>query len=204
MYASDCIALILSAYLLGSIPFGLVLSHAFGLPDPRTLGSGNIGATNMLRTGRKDVAALTLLLDGLKGAAAVWLGHLAFESTPAMSAVAAMMAAAGHIYSPWLKFKGGKGVATTIGAALAFSPILGGMEILIWLLVFVITGISSLSAILALVLLPILSWWVFEPRVVLILAATSALVLYKHKANISRLLRGEEPRFFTRKGKGTQ
>lgn len=201
MCASSCIFLILSSFLLGSIPFGIVLAQAFGLPDPRTLGSGNIGATNMLRTGRKDIAALTLILDGMKGAAAVWLGHVAFDATPTMAAVAVMMATAGHIYSPWLKFRGGKGVAATLGGVLAFSPILGAMVVVIWLLIFVMTGISSLSSITALVFLPVLAWWIFEPSIVLVLATMSLLVLYKHVANITRLIHGEEPRFFASRQK---
>lgn len=189
------------AFLVGSIPFGIVLARAFGLPDPRTIGSKNIGATNMLRTGRKDVALLTLLLDGLKGASAVWISHALCGTDTTAATLAVMMAVMGHVYSPWLSFKGGKGMATLLGGTLALSPVIGGMSCTIWLLVFVATGFSSLSAITALLAMPVLAHWVFDERSVIALAMTAVLVLYKHHPNISRLIKGEEPRFFKRKQK---
>ncbi|MEJ0009534.1 MAG: glycerol-3-phosphate 1-O-acyltransferase PlsY [Alphaproteobacteria bacterium] len=201
MCASDCIYLVVVSYLLGSIPFGLVLARAFGLPDPRSIGSGNIGATNMLRTGRTDVAVLTLLFDAGKGAAAVWVGRLFFEATPMMEAVSITMATLGHIYSPWLKFRGGKGVATTLGGMLALAPMLGFMLAAIWLLVFVSTGISSLSSIAMLTFLPLLGWWEFAPLTVLVLAFGAVISIYKHLSNIQRLMRGDEPRLFGEKRK---
>jgi glycerol-3-phosphate acyltransferase PlsY len=199
MCVSDCFFLILSAYLLGSVPFGVLMARAFGLPDPRGIGSGNIGATNLLRTGRKDVAAITLLLDAAKGAAAVWIALLFFHATPLMATVAVMMATLGHIYSPWLKFRGGKGVATTLGGVLILSPAIGGLFILLWLLVFAASRISSLSSLAALAFLPLLAGWQFSPPEALVLAMTALIAIYKHMGNLQRLLRGEEPRFFQHK-----
>ena len=194
MCVASCIELLIVAFLMGGIPFGLLLSRAFSLPDPRTIGSGNIGATNILRTGRKDIAALTLLLDGMKGVAAVWTARHLFEADASMAAVAMMVASAGHIYSPFLGFKGGKGVATTVGGALALSPELGLVLIGVWLLVFFTTRISSLSSIAMLSFMPILAWWQFDALIVLILAMTSLITVHKHLANVARLVKGEEPR----------
>lgn len=178
------------AFLIGSVPFGLLLGYAAGLGDIRKQGSGNIGATNMLRTGRKDIAAATLVLDALKGAAAVWIAY-ALRAEPS---VAALVAVAGHCFTPWLRFKGGKGVATSLGALLALSFVVGGIACLSWLAVFFLTRISSLSALVALGLAPFVMWIVdgILPGTMVLLIA--ALVWFRHQANIQRLARGVEPK----------
>ena len=184
-------------YLLGSIPFGLLLTRAAGLGDVRKIGSGNIGATNVLRTGNKGLAALTLLLDALKGTAAVLVGYwIGAEGGVAIlaSLVAGLAAFLGHIFPAWLGFRGGKGVATYIGvllgvdwrAALAFCGI--------WLLVAILTRYSSLSALLAALVTPVGLVVAGDNATGLLAGLMSALLIYKHRANIRRLAAGEEPR----------
>lgn len=172
------------SYLLGSIPFGLLLTKMAGLGDIRAIGSGNIGATNVLRTGHKGLALATLLLDAAKGAAAV----LIFGSNP-FYLLAALV---GHIYPVWLKFKGGKGVATALGGIIALNPLLGLLTCATWLLTALLSRTSSLSAIAALTLMPVYAFFLNEGTIAL--AVVSALVIYKHEANIKRLLKGEEPK----------
>lgn len=179
-------------YLLGSIPWGLLLTRAAGLGDVRSIGSGNIGATNVLRTGSKKLAAATLLLDGLKGTAAVLLARHFWGEAPAY--IAALGAFLGHLYPVWLKFKGGKGVATYIGvlgglywpAALAFCGL--------WLAVALLSKYSSLAAILASVATPVALLAMGQRELAIFAAALSLLLLWKHRANIARLRKGEEPR----------
>lgn len=184
-----CFAL---GYLLGSIPFGLVLTKLAGLGDVRAIGSGNIGATNVLRTGNKGLAALTLLLDLLKGAAAVLIAG-SFAGTPG-AIVAGLGAFLGHLFPVWLGFRGGKGVATYIGVALGlYWPAAVGF-CLVWLLVALLTRYSSLSALTAsaatVIGLAVLGLW---PLVVLF-GLMTALLYLRHKENIGRLRRGEESR----------
>ncbi len=184
----------LLAYLIGSIPFGLILTASAGLGDIRKLGSGNIGATNVLRTGNKGLAAATLLLDGLKGAAAVWIGA-AILPTPLAAAIAGACAALGHCFPVWLRFAGGKGVATMLGIALAFDWRAAVVCCALWIALARLTRISSAGGIGAAVAAPIL---------LLVLTgngpaawaglAIGLLVLLRHHANIGRLLRGTEPR----------
>ncbi len=193
--------MLLAAFLIGSVPFGVLLAKLCRLPDPRTIGSGNIGATNMLRTGRKDIAALTLLLDGGKGAAAVLLATRILDASPTMAATVALIAALGHMYSPWLDFKGGKGVATSLGGILAVSPLAGGFACAIWLLVFAVRGISSLAAIVAFAALPLIVYGLLGFEVAAMIAILCVWVIFKHRANIERLLHGNEPRFRGTKGK---
>lgn len=179
------------SFLIGSVPFGLLLARAAGLGDIRKLGSGNIGATNVLRTGRKDIAAATLILDGLKGAVAVWLAYYLFKSE---ASIAALAAVGGHCFSPWLKFKGGKGVATSLGALLALSFITGFIACAVWAGIFALTRISSLSALVGIGIAPFVAWLaagVLEGTMVLLIAA---LVWFRHQANINRLVRGIEPK----------
>jgi acyl phosphate:glycerol-3-phosphate acyltransferase len=192
MNMTDLIFAILG-YLSGSIPFGLLLSRWAGLGDIRTIGSGNIGATNVLRTGNKKIAALTLLCDGLKGYVPVLIASL--YATPEAMIAAGLGALAGHLFPVWLKFKGGKGVATGLGVTFGWSWMLGLLFSVIWLLVFLASRISSASALTAVAVVsvaaltnfvPVTGWW---PS--LILAVT---VWYMHRANISRLLKGEEPK----------
>ena len=186
-----------AGYLLGSIPFGLLLTRAAGLGDIRQIGSGNIGATNVLRTGNKGLAAATLLLDTLKGTAAVWLvqfGAFGPVSGPALPFVAGFAALLGHVFPVWLGFKGGKGVATYIGMLLGlfwpFAAIFCG----IWVLVAIAMRISSVAALVAVVASPFAIWAIGWPEIAILLLTPSLLLIWKHETNIRRLLKGEEPR----------
>lgn len=189
----------LFAYLIGSLSFAVILSRVFGLPDPRSYGSGNPGATNVLRSGRKAVAALTLLGDALKGAVAVWLAQWATAAwgLPAYApALAGLAAFVGHLWPIFFGFKGGKGVATALGLLVALNPWLGLACAVTWLLVFLTTRISSLSALAAAGLAPVYAWlltgqWVDS----LAILGVALLIFWRHQANIGRLLRGEEKGF---------
>lgn len=211
------------AYLIGSIPFGLLLTKFSGLGDIRTIGSGNIGATNVLRTGHKKLAALTLLLDASKGAAALYLmllymqqGHpcsmgarigcmqpcycyedrfLGFDlGDYALLLLAGLFAILGHCFPIWLKFKGGKGVATTLGMLLATVPVAGIAACFIWLFSALLFRISSLAALLAMVAAPVVTYFTYSPMASLICLLASIIVWAKHHANIRRLLKGQEPK----------
>nr|WP_199769057.1 glycerol-3-phosphate 1-O-acyltransferase PlsY [Methylocystis bryophila] len=184
-------ASLLLGYLCGSIPFGLLLTRAAGTSDLRTIGSGNIGATNVLRTGRKDLAAATLLLDAAKGAAAVLIGA---ALAPGGGVIAAAGAFLGHIFPVWLKFKGGKGVATFLGALFALHWPTGLIFCAIWLTVAGIWRYSSLSALIASLLSPLVLFGFGHGQDALILALMTALLWWKHRENISRLLAGAETR----------
>ncbi len=184
-------------YLLGSIPFGLLLTRFAGLGDIRSIGSGNIGATNVLRTGHKGLAALTLLLDGLKGTLAVWLGYkigAEFGLATDGALLAGLSAFLGHIFPVWLGFKGGKGVATYIG-------VIGGLAwpgalifCAAWLGTALITRYSSASALVASITTPILLFALGHVPESLLALLMTLLLLWKHSANISRLFKGEEPK----------
>jgi glycerol-3-phosphate acyltransferase PlsY len=180
------------AYLLGSIPFGLVLTRLAGYGDIRNIGSGNIGATNVLRTGNKPLAVLTMLLDIGKGAAAVLIAQ---RFGPDMMALAAIFVFIGHLFPVWLRFKGGKGVATAGGIVIAYAWPVGLVAFATWLVVAVATRYSSLAALTACALAPVYAWLItrqMQPtEVVLVLAV---IVIARHHANIRRLLRGEESR----------
>lgn len=179
-------------YFLGAIPFGLLLTYASGGGDIRTIGSGNIGATNVLRTGKKWVAAATLLLDAGKGALAVWLG-LRFGGEAAALAAGAG-AFIGHVYPIWLKFRGGKGVATLLGVVTMLHPLAGLCFALAWLGVAMATRISSAGGMAggfaAAAMLLVLHWW----QAALLVLALSLCVLWTHRDNIRRLIAGTEPR----------
>ena len=181
----------LTGYALGSIPFGLVLTRMFGAGDVRKIGSGSIGATNVLRTGRKDLAAATVLLDAAKGAAAV---ALAARFWPDCVGVAAVATVIGHCFPVWLAFRGGKGFATAAGVCLmlAWPVFLGGAAV--WAVLVATTRISSVSSMGAVVAAPVAAWLFGYPGAVLPLVAVAAIVLVQHRANIGRLMRGEEPR----------
>lgn len=184
------------AYLVGSIPFGLLLTKAAGLGDIRQIGSGNIGATNVLRTGNKPLALAVLLLDGGKGAAAVLL---AWRFGPDMAVFAAAGAVLGHCFPVWLKFRGGKGVATTLGVLLALNLIVGAAACLTWLATALLFRFSSLAAMLAMVAAPIAAHLLDAPAIRDVAVFIALLVIVRHHANIRRLLKGEEPRIGKRK-----
>lgn len=186
---------VLGAYLLGSISFGVIVSRAFGLPDPHTYGSGNPGATNVLRSGKKTAAALTLLGDAAKGWLAVWLA-LWFELSPECVSAAAATVFLGHLYPLYYRFKGGKGVATAFGVLLAFSPWLGLAVLVTWVLVFAATRYSSLSALVAAALSPLFALYLFGNQVQSwVIFGLAALLVWRHKSNIKKLLAGEEAGF---------
>ncbi len=179
-------------YLLGSVPFGVLLTRALGLGDLRSIGSGNIGATNVLRTGNKGAALATLLLDGGKGAAAVllarWLGG---ESAALVAGGAAFL---GHLYPVWLGFRGGKGVATFLGTVIALAWPLGLGLCAIWLLTATLSRISSLSALVAAASAPVLALATGQPGLAAVTLFMAALIFLRHHENIARLRAGTEPR----------
>ena len=183
---------LLGGYLLGSIPFGLIFAWLAGAGDVRKIGSGNIGATNVLRTGKRWAAMATLLFDGGKGAAAVFLGQAMFGVDGAV--FAALGAFLGHLFPVWLGFKGGKGVATFLGVMLALAWPVGLMVALSWLVAAAIWRISSLSALIAAALSPAYMYVVAGPLYALLAAILALAIIAMHRENIARLLRGEEPR----------
>jgi len=179
-------------YLLGSIPFGIVITRALGLGDLRRIGSGNIGATNVLRTGNKPAALATLLLDSGKGAIAVLLAR--WLAGPDAALVAGAAAFLGHLFPVWLGFRGGKGVATFLGTLLALDWRLGLSACGIWLLTAAVGRISSLSALVAAALTPFLALWLDGPSMAAVAAFMAVLIFIRHHANIARILPGTEPR----------
>jgi glycerol-3-phosphate acyltransferase PlsY len=184
------IALVLG-YLLGSIPFGLFFVWISGGGDVRKIGSGNIGATNVLRTGKKWAAAATLLCDGAKGAAAVLIARHLLPGTEIIAAAGAVL---GHIFPVWLRFKGGKGVATFLGISLALYWMAGLAVAVTWLLMALGLRISSLSALIAVALAPFFFWLTGHGAYAPVVALLALLVIVMHHANIRRLLNGTEPR----------
>ncbi|MFG1297591.1 MULTISPECIES: glycerol-3-phosphate 1-O-acyltransferase PlsY [Xanthobacter] len=183
------LALVLG-YLLGSIPFGLLLTRRAGTKDIRSIGSGNIGATNVLRTGRKDLAVLTLLGDALKGTIAVLVARELAGETAAL--VAALGAFLGHIFPVWLKFKGGKGVATFLGVILGLAWPVAVVFCLVWLTVAYFSRYSSLAALTASVASVALVFWKGDDKMALLLAVLTLLLWIKHRQNIQRLANGTE------------
>ncbi|MBO6765104.1 glycerol-3-phosphate 1-O-acyltransferase PlsY [Maricaulis sp.] len=182
----------IGGYLFGSIPFGLVLVRLAGLGDIRAIGSGNIGATNVLRTGRKDLAAATLILDaGKAGIAAAVFGLLLGTTAGLVAGAAAFI---GHSFPVWLKFKGGKGVATFVGTMLVVFWPVGLVVIGTWLLMAAIFRISSLAALTAALAAPAAAWFLGRPDVAIMAGVLTVLIYVLHRANIARLLKGEEPR----------
>ncbi len=193
-------AALLIGYLIGSIPFGLLLTRFAGLGDVRDLGSGNIGATNVLRTGRKAMAAATLLLDGAKGAVAVLLGQ---RFGPDIAVLAAGGALIGHCFPVWLKFRGGKGVATALGIYLAMAPPVGALACLTWLAVAAGFRYSSLAALAAMALAPVYAKFLANPQQFELAIFIAVVTVLRHHANIRRLFRGTEPKITARKGSRT-
>lgn len=184
-----------AGYLLGSIPFGLLLTRLAGLGDIRQVGSGNIGATNVLRTGRKDLALATLLLDSFKAGLAVLI-ITSITGERNFGLIAGLFAFIGHCYPVWLRFKGGKGVATYAGLLVFASPLALAVGAPIWLILFALTRISSLSALTAAACVPIGAYLLGETQFAsLLLLGLSVLVFWTHRENIKRLLKGTEPKF---------
>ena len=183
-------AALLIGYLLGSIPFGLVLTRLAGTPDLRSIGSGNIGATNVLRTGRKGLAAATLLLDALKGTAAVIIGG--YLGGPNAAMLAGLGAFLGHIFPVWLKFRGGKGVAVYIGILIGLFWPAAVVFCVVWLTMAFALRYSSLSALTASVVAPLFLWWFGLPALAVLFAVLTLLLFYMHRENIKRLLAGTE------------
>lgn len=187
---------LLLGYAFGSIPFGLLLTRAAGLGDIRSIGSGNIGATNVLRTGNRKIAAATLLLDAGKGAVAVLLARLL--AGPDAALWAGLGAVLGHMFPVWLGFRGGKGVATAYGVLLAAAWPVGVTAGAIWLVAAKLLRISSAAGLLSFALAPLLAWPLAGPRVAAMTLAIAALIYLRHHANIRRLLNGTEPRIGAR------
>ena len=190
-------AALIGGYLLGSIPFGVLLTRVAGAGDLRTIGSGNIGATNVLRTGRKGLAAATLLLDLLKGAAAVWLARALLPGEEALAAAAAFV---GHLFPVWLGFRGGKGVATLMGVVLALHWPAGLVYAVVWLGLLGLARISSLAGMAAAVSAPVSLAAFGRFDLVFLAIALALIVLWKHGENIARLLAGTEPRVGAKNG----
>jgi glycerol-3-phosphate acyltransferase PlsY len=191
---------VVGGYLLGSIPFGVIVMKLAGAGDPRAIGSRSIGATNVLRSGRRDLAALTLLGDGGKGAVAVLIAWLATRgqsdlAQASLTSLAGGAAFLGHIFPVWLKFKGGKGVATFFGTLLAAAWPVGLLAGATWLVMAAVFRISSLAGLTAALLAPVFVFLVHRPSPIAALAAVMAVLIYvRHLPNIRRLLKGEEPR----------
>tara|TARA_R110002020_G_C16076348_1_gene756672 strand:- start:185 stop:802 length:618 start_codon:yes stop_codon:yes gene_type:complete len=183
-------AAIVLGYLLGSIPFGLLLTRMAGLGDIRAIGSGNIGATNVLRTGNKKLAAATLLLDALKATAAALAGF--YIAGPEAGLLAGFGAFIGHLFPVWIGFKGGKGVATYIGTLLGVAPLWVLAFAAVWLTVAFVSRYSSLSALVATLVIPVALWIVGEEKIALVMAIMTAVSWWRHEANIKRLLAGTE------------
>jgi glycerol-3-phosphate acyltransferase PlsY len=192
----DWLFALLGGYLIGSVPFGLLLAMAAGKGDIRSIGSGNIGATNVLRTGSKGLAAATLLLDGAKGFLAVWL---AWRYLPDAAPLAALGAVLGHCFPVWLRFKGGKGVATTLGVCLGLAWPIGLAYAVVWLAMLAVTRISSASGMSAAVAAPLAAALLGRMELVPVLAAIALIVVWLHRENIARLRAGTEPRVGSRK-----
>jgi acyl phosphate:glycerol-3-phosphate acyltransferase len=188
----ELIIALVFGYLCGTIPFGLLLTKAAGLGDIRSIGSGNIGATNVLRTGNKKVAALTLILDALKGTVpAALMGWLYGPEAGILGGLAAFF---GHLFPMWLGFKGGKGVATSIGVLFGLYWPLGLVFIAVWIAMALMFRLSSLSALTASFLSPFVAWALGRGDLILPAVIMGAAVFVTHRANIARLIRGEEPR----------
>lgn len=184
------IAVLSLGYLLGSIPFGLLLTRMAGHGDLRSIGSGNIGATNVLRTGNKKLAAATLLLDALKATVAAVIAQAVFGQNAGL--IAGFAAFIGHLFPIWLGFKGGKGVATYIGTLLGVAPLMVPVFAVVWLTLAFTTRYSSLSALVATLVIPVVLWILGTRDAALVTAVMTAITYWRHKANIERLIAGTE------------
>ncbi|AWD22658.1 glycerol-3-phosphate 1-O-acyltransferase PlsY [Fuscovulum blasticum] len=189
----------LLAYLLGSVPFGVVITRAMGLGDLRKIGSGNIGATNVLRTGNKAAAAATLVLDGAKGAVAVLLAR-AFVGAEDAAQTAALAAFVGHLYPFWLGFRGGKGVATFLGTLIALAWPVGLAACATWLVGAALTRISSAAALIAAAVTPLWLWAFGQGQMLILVIVLTILIYIRHAANLARIKAGTEPKIGQKKG----
>ena len=203
MIVNDFIAAVIG-YLLGSIPFGLLITRSAGLGDVRKIGSGNIGATNVLRTGRRELAAATLILDALKGTTAVLIARYLWGDDAAL--VAGIAAFIGHCFPVWLGFKGGKGVATFIGLLLGLAWPIGIVFCIVWLIIAFAQRLSSLAALTAAVTTPIFAYvgglyldWIDGPKLAAVTAILALILVYNHRANLGRLIQGTEPKIGSEK-----
>jgi len=187
------LASLLLGYLLGSIPFGLILTRLAGLGDVRKIGSGNIGATNVLRTGHKGLAAATLVLDAAKGAAAILLAEWLWPDL-GLGGIAAIAAFLGHLYPIWLGFEGGKGVATLIGLVAALLWPAALVVVAVWIAALLLTRYSSVGGMLGAISAPIAAYWLGRVDLAILFTGFALLVLWKHRANIARLRQGSEPK----------
>jgi glycerol-3-phosphate acyltransferase PlsY len=190
--SASIIAAFVIGYLLGSIPSGLLLTRLSGTPDIRTIGSGNIGATNVLRTGRTSLALATLVADVLKGTAAVLIASALWSKMPALAA--GLGAFTGHVFPVWLRFKGGKGVATYVGVLVALAWQSAIVFAGVWAAIAAITRYSSLSGLIASLASLLIVWWKGEHGVTLLIFVLTAVLWFTHRANIVRLLGGTEPK----------
>lgn len=190
---------LLLGYLLGSIPFGILLTRIAGAGDLRSIGSGNIGATNVLRTGRKGLAALTLLLDGLKGTAAVILVGAIWPGNEGLAAVGALL---GHLYPTWIGFRGGKGVATFVGIMAALHWPSAIIYALVWIAALALTRFSSVAGMAAASSAPVAAAMLGRFDLALLYLGFALLIVWKHRGNIERLLAGDEPRVGRRSSEG--
>jgi len=177
-------------YLIGSVPFGVILTRLFGAGDLRSIGSGNIGATNVLRTGRKGLALATLTLDALKGALPVWIAYRFFG--PDMAVIAGLGAILGHCFPIWLKFRGGKGVATAAGVILTLTPLAGILALLVFVLAVAVTRYVSLGSILAAIAAAPASYLLGQVQAAELYLVIALIIIIKHHENIHRLIAGEE------------
>lgn len=181
-------------FALGSIPFGLILTRAAGLGDVRNIGSGSIGATNVLRTGHKGLAAATVVLDAMKAVIPVVVAGILWPDLAHVGGVAGVGAVAGHCFTPWLAFKGGKGFASAAGALLALAwPVMLACAA-VWAATLYLSRISSVSSMVSVIAAPVVAWGLGYPQVIPPLLAIAAIVMVQHRANIGRLMRGEEPK----------
>jgi glycerol-3-phosphate acyltransferase PlsY len=207
LHISTLLTLPVAAYLLGSIPFGLVLTRAFGRGDVRNVGSGNIGATNVARAAGLVAGILTLVLDTAKGGGAVLLAEKVSNDSATWMMIAAFAALLGHCFPVWLKFKGGKGVATAAGIFLVFSPLAFIAAVILFILVVVFWRYVSLGSVSAAAAMPLLIYFLWAPRrapppsVTFGAVAAALLIIYKHRGNLKRLVEGAEPRFSFSKNK---
>ncbi len=201
---TDIILFLVLSYVIGSVPFGLVLTKMAGLGDIRTIGSGNIGATNVLRTGRKDLALATLLLDAGKGAIVVLVARYLLAYSPEFSAAAGAAAFFGHCFPIFLRFKGGKGVATFFGTLFAINVLIGLLAGVTWLALAFSTRISSVGGLAAAIAAPAATFGLGLQSLAPYLGFMSALIFWRHRENIARLLRGEEPKMGGKKNKAEE